>query len=116
MGRLQGRRDVGPSAEAGIYQAAVPQAVERLAIDVRALRLDEHRLLPFQAQPLKVLVNALDELRPAPRLVEVLDPKQESAADFLRPGSPKRRTVSVAQMQPAGRRRGEAGDVHMSPT
>ncbi len=68
-----------------IDQPALAQPVERLGIASRALRLDQHRLVPIEAQPAQILEDAVDELGPAAALVEILDPQQEFAAAFARP-------------------------------
>ena len=99
--------DVGAGAEAGIDQARALQALERGRIRGRPLRLDQHRLVPVEAEPAQVLEDPVDELGPAARLVEILDPQPELAAALARPSMAERRAVGMAEMQPAGRRRRE---------
>ena len=62
-----------------------------------------------QTEPAKVFENPFHELGPAAGLVEVLNPQQELAAARFRPLMAEHGAVSVAQMQPSGRRRREAG-------
>jgi len=76
--------DVSAGAEAGEYQPSRPQIIERALVCSGALRLYQHRLVPLEAEPLQVLINPADELRLAPRLVEVLDPKAKLAARLSR--------------------------------
>ena len=78
--RVQRGGDIRAGAEAGVNQAARAQLFERRFVVGAALRLDQHRLVPVEPEPAQVLVDAVDELGPAARLVEVLDPEQELAA------------------------------------
>ena len=103
MRRGQRLRDVGAGAEAGIGEPARFQLVERGLVRRRPLRLDQHRSVPFEAEPAQVLEDAVDELGLAARLVEILDPEAELAAAFSRPGMAERRAIGVSEMQPAAR-------------
>src|SRR5690242_20566777 len=78
--RSQRLRDVGARAEARVDQAASPELLQRLGVGVSPLRLDQYGLGPFEAEPAQVLIDAVDQLRAATRLVEILDPQQEFLA------------------------------------
>ena len=47
-------------------------------------RLPARRFLPFDAEPGEVFINAALEFRRGPRRVDILDPKQQAAARFVR--------------------------------
>ena len=53
---------------------------------------------------------AVDELGPRPAGIDVLDPEQEGAVPRAREIVRQERRISVAEMQPSGRTRREAGD------
>ena len=105
--RLAGMGDLGadpaPGAEAGIEHAQPVEAVERLVVERHALRLAHRLAVPVEAEPEQILEDALLELRPAARAVDVLDPQQRRA----------RRRRAPTPRRPARRRRGRGGD---SPT
>ena len=84
--RFQCRGDIGAGAEAWIDQAAIAQPLERFGIDVRALRLDQHRFVPLQPEPAQILEDRVDKLGPAAGRVEILDPDQEFATAFAGAG------------------------------
>src|SRR5438067_2487044 len=114
MRRFERCGDVGTRAEAGIDEPLRPQLLERFGVNGAAMRLNEQWLIPLEPQPDQVLIDAVDELGPAARWVEILDAQQELAAALPRSRVPEERAVSVSQMQPSSGRRREAGD-HSSP-
>ena len=108
MRRRQRLSYVGTRAEAGIDQAPRLQLLQRLDIGGRSLRLHDHRLVPLETEPSEVLIDALNELGPASRLVQVLDPQQE----FLASGGPEHRAIGMSKVQSPGRRRRESRHNH----
>ena len=115
-GASSGGGDVGAGAEAGIDEALLAKPLERCRVGRATLRLHQHRLGPLEPEPFQVREDAVDELGPAARLVEILDAQQELAAAFARADCAKHGAVSVAEMQPSGRRRREARDYHACPS
>ena len=101
MGRGQRLRDLGAGAEAGIDQPFGPQSIKSLLVQIGPLRLHDRFAVPCEAEPLQVLVNALDELGSAAPWVEILDPEQELAAAGARMGVAYRRRESMAEMEPS---------------
>ena len=99
MRRLERGGDVGARAEAGVDEAARTQLVERIGVNRAAQRLDEHGLIPFEAEPDQVLIDAVDVLGAAARWVEVFDPQQEFAAGITRTRMAEHRAVGVAQIK-----------------
>jgi hypothetical protein len=59
--------------------------IQRLSIGNAPLRLHQDRLVPIETQPTQILKDPVDELGPAARRVEILDPDEKSAAVLLRP-------------------------------
>ena len=53
---------------------------------------------------------AVDMLGPRPAGIDILDPEQEGAVALAREIMGQQRRISMAEMQPAGRARREAGD------
>ena len=111
MWRFERGGDVRPGAEARIDQPRFAKPVERASISITALRLHQHRLVPLESEPAQILEDSVDELGPAASWVEVLDPDEEFIARLAR----QRRAVSVAEMQPSGRRWSETRDLHARP-
>ncbi len=64
--------------------------------------------VPCEPQPLHVLIDAVDELRPAPPLVQILDPH----APVIARCAADDRAIGMAEMQAPGRRGGEAAGGH----
>jgi hypothetical protein len=60
----------------------------------------------------QVVQGPIDELGPAARPIEILDPEQEFAAAFARALVAKGSAVRMAKMQPSGRRRREPRHNH----
>jgi len=106
--------DVGAGAEAGIGEPARLQRLEGMLVRLGSLRLDENRLAPIQPQPAKVLIDAVNELAPRARLVEILDPQQGLPAACLRARMALDGAIGMAKVKPPGRRRREAGDEHFN--
>src|SRR5258707_12548964 len=104
--------DVGAGAEAGIDQPERAQLLERGGISRGALGLDDRWPIPCEAEPMQVLFNARNELGAAARPVEVFDPQQELTAALARRGVADDGAKRMAEMEPPGRRRREAGDDH----
>ncbi len=65
------------------------------------LRLAARRLWPVQPQPAQVFDDGGLEFRPGPRLVDILDAQQETAAGLARHPRIEEGGEGVAQMQPA---------------
>jgi hypothetical protein len=86
--------------------------LQRLTVIRASVGLDQHRRVPIDAEPTQILFDARHELRAAAGLVEILDAQQEAAAAGARPGMPNDGAVGVAQVEPPGRRRREAGNDH----
>ena len=95
--------DVGARAEAGIDEAARLRALQCRGVGGYPLRLHQDRLVPVKAEPAQIFEDAVDELGPAPRLVEILDPEQELPAVFARPRMPEDGAIGMAEVQPPGR-------------
>ena len=108
--------DLGAGASAGVDEALALQPLERLGVERQPFGLVDHLPVPFEAEPEQVLDDPVDMLGPGPPRIDILDAQQEGAALLAREIVREQRRISVAQMQPAGRRRGEAGDcVHEEP-
>ncbi len=104
------RGHLGPGLEAAVQQAGLGQPGQRRRVAVQPPRLDDHRLVPDEAQPGQVLEDGGLELRPAAGGVDVLHAQQETAADG--PGGVEggQGGKRVPAMQQAGGGGGEAGD------
>src|SRR6185312_5176607 len=85
------------------------QLIECFAVGGGALRLDQRRSIPPDPQPAQILIDFVDELGPAARLVEILDPQVELAAALQRPRLSDRGAIGVPEVQQSRRRRSEAG-------
>ena len=77
-------------------------------------RLDDRLFIPIEAEPFQILVDAVDEFRPASARVKVLDAQQETTAAAPRAGMPKDRRVGMAEVEPPGRRGGKTCDLQDS--
>jgi hypothetical protein len=99
-----------PRAEAGIDQAVRPQARKCFRIIGKMLGLPPRRAVEPQAEPGKILMDRLLELRLAARLVDVLDPQQQPSAERRRDALVCQRRERMAEMQPPVRARREAQD------
>jgi hypothetical protein len=73
--------------------------------------LHPHRPIPGDAQPSQIFGNRRSIFRPAPPLIDILQPEQKP----LPPRARKQRREGVAKMQIASRARGEAGGVVHAP-
>jgi hypothetical protein len=73
--------------------------------------LHPHRPIPANAQPGKIFRNRRRIFRPAPPLIDILQPQQKP----LPPRARKQRRKGVAKMQITGRARGKAGGVVHAP-
>ena len=105
-------RDVGARAEAGVNHAPRFQCIECGLVGSGPPRLDLHRLVPADAEPMQILEDAVDEFLPAAGLVKVLDPEEELAPGLPGPLMPDDRTKGMAKMQPTRRRRRETRHNH----
>ena len=94
---------------AGIDPARLLQPLELALIDVEPLRLTDHGVR-LEAEPAEVLDDRLDIFLPAALQVGVVDPQQEPPAILQREQRIVQRGADIADMEPAGRRRGETGD------
>jgi hypothetical protein len=110
--RSQGLGNVRSSAEAGESEAACLQVFERIFIRVPAFRLDQNGVVPFDPEPAKILENPTDELRSAPRLVEILDPQSELSSPAARSRMADCGTQCVTEVEPTGRGGCETGNDH----
>ena len=106
-GRLA-RGDFGARAETGIEQPHVPQARQRRGIGIAARRLEQHRPVPIQPQPLKVGQDRSDMIGAAARAIDILDPQEEAPAARARQIVRQHRRIGVPQMQPPCRTRRKA--------
>ena len=102
MRRLERGGDIASGAETGIEEPSFPEMLKSFPVPRNSLRLDEKWSVPLEAKPAQVLENSLDELWPASRLIEVLDPQEESAAAFARSLVAENRTIGVTKMQLPG--------------
>ncbi len=110
MRRAHGLLDILARFEAAIDQPAPPQMLQQRFIFGHVLRLHPHRLLPADAQPGEILENPLHEMRPAARLVDILDAQDEPPARRLRLREIQPRRIGMAQVQPSRRRGCETCD------
>ena len=107
-----GGGDIGAAAEARIFETHGAQPVERRVVHRAACRLAHDRPVPIDAEPCQVIVDRRLEFGAAARVVDVLDAQAELAAGLPRPPPAGERRKGVAEVEVAGRRRGEAGDAH----
>src|SRR5262245_3905425 len=114
MRRSQRLGDLGAAAKAGIDQAGCPQFLQRGGIKADTLRLDDRRAVEIEAQPLQILDDAFEKFWSAAARVEILDPDAERARACPSMGVTDDRRKSMAQVQAAGRRRGETCDLQDS--
>jgi hypothetical protein len=84
------------------------------SIKLGPLRLDQHIPIPADAQPFQVLVNSIDEFRPAAAGIEILDTQFELAAAGPRMGVAQCSREGMPKMEQAGWRRGETCDLQDS--
>ena len=97
--------DVRPGAEAGVGETGRAQGLERFLIRGGTLRLNQYRLVPIEAEPAQILVDVAHELRPAARLVEILDTEQETPAALECLSMAERRAVRmVMNIRPVAQR------------
>jgi hypothetical protein len=119
MGGLQGAQDILTRTGAGVRRAQFAQAIELSSIQFDSLALvvrgerpaDVRAFVPGEAEPLKVLDECSSELGPDTGAVQIFVAEDERAASgacaFLR--DPK--STCMAEVQIAGRRRGEASAI-----
>jgi hypothetical protein len=94
----------------GIDQLLGYQQVEDRLVLRKMLGLPARRLLPVDAQPGKVVIDALLVFRRAALEIDVLDPQQETPVRARRPFAVENGRQRMAEMQlPIGARR-EAED------
>ena len=106
--------NLGAGAIAGVDQALRPQDLQRLGIGGGALRLDDRGAVMPEAEPFQILENAVDKLRTAAPGIKILDPQEEQPAALARLRMAKCRRISVTQVEPTRRRRGETCDLQDS--
>ena len=100
---------------AGIDPAGLAQPLELALVEVEPLRL-AHDLVRCQPEPVEIVADRLVELRGRALAVGVVDAQDERAAVLPREQAVVQRGADVADVQPAGRRRREAGDdAHFGP-
>ena len=116
MRRAERGGDVGAGAEAGIDQPVGAQPFECVGISGASGRLDERLAIPDQAEPAQILFDGGDELGPAARRVEILDPQQEAPARLAGRRMAEDGALGVTEMQLPGRRRREASRQHILRT
>jgi hypothetical protein len=110
----QGLGDLGPRAETGVDQPIRLQPVERCLVEVGPLRLHDRLAVDRQPEPGDVLEYAVDELRSAPRGIEILDPQQPLSPARPRLGVAEHRRKSMAEVQAPRRRWGKTCDLQDS--
>jgi hypothetical protein len=101
--------DCGAGAEAGIDEAAGAQPVQRLGVEREPFGLPHHLAVEFQAEPAQVLDDAVDERDAAAAGVDILDAEQEVAAAGAGEIVREHCREGMAEVEPAGGRRREAG-------
>ena len=106
--------DLGAGAETGIDQPVSLQPVERLLVKLGPLGLDDRLAIDRQPEPIEILENAVDKLRPAAAGVEIFDPQQEFAAARPGMGMTEHRRKGMAEVQPSRGRGGETCDLQDS--
>ena len=94
---------------AGIDAPGVLQPLKLALIEVEPLRLADDQV-GSEAHPLEVVTDRLVELGRRPLGVGIVDPEDEFAAILPREQIIVKRGADVADVQPPGRRRREAGD------
>lgn len=77
------------------------QLLESFGIGIGAARLDDLPIVVTDAEPFKVLENAVDELGTAAAGVEILDPEQEFPAAIPRNRMAERRRIGMSQVEPS---------------
>ena len=97
------------SLVAGVDAARRLQPLEFALVEVESLGLANH-LIRLQSQPIQVVADRLVEFGGRALAVGVVDPQDEGSAMLLREQIVVQRGADVADVQPARRRRGEAGD------
>ena len=112
--RSQRLGNLGARAETGIDEALRLQLLESFGISIGAVRLDDCPIVVMDAEPFKVLENAVDELETAAAGVEILDPEQEFSAAISCDGMAQRRRIGMSQVEPSGRRGGKTCDLQDS--
>ncbi len=85
------------------------EPLELAFVEIEPLRLAHHGVR-LEAEPLQVIPDQLVELGSRALAVGVVDPEDEGAAMFPGKQIIVQRRADVADVQPAGRRRREAGD------
>jgi hypothetical protein len=85
------------------------QLLELALVEVEPLRLANHSV-GLKAEPVEIVADRLIELGRRALAVGIVGPQDELAAMFLREQIIMKRRANVADVQPARRRRREAGD------
>jgi len=105
------RLDLERRTEAGVDETVALELAERQGIGRPAGRLQDDRLVPQEAEPAQILVDACDELGSAALAVGVLDAQQEPATAAPGEQPVEERGARIAEMQLAARARCEPGGV-----
>src|SRR5258706_10929648 len=103
-------RDLAAALEARIDEPERLKPRKRRAIFIKMRTLAPHRLLELDAKPRQILVDRLLVVRPAARLVDVLDPQKKPPARRPRQLGIEQRGERMPKMQIAVRARREAED------
>jgi|GEM_PF-4139553 len=109
LGRSTRRRNIRPGAKTRVKPWPQPRQSRPVFRRMRALH--PHRPIPTHPQPGQIFGNRRRIFRPAPPLIDILQPQQKP----LPPRARKKRREGVAKMQITGRARGEAGGVVHTP-
>jgi hypothetical protein len=108
-GGADGRLDLGAGAAAGVGEAEAGEAVEGGGVAGAVLGLAEDGLGPGEAEPGEVAVDRRLVLGAAAGGVDVLDAEEEAAGLLAGELGGGQGREGVAEVERAGRRRGEAG-------
>lgn len=84
-GRFYFTLDIAPRAEAGVGQAGLLQAAQRVAIICKMVALVADVPLPPEPQPGQIVDQLRGVFRPAAVMVDVLDAQQQPGMVFFGP-------------------------------
>jgi len=100
--------DLAAGAEAGEDETARLEFRQGLCVVFQMFALAAPRSVEYDPEPGEIIDDRSFELGLAARRIGVLDAQQETAMQRFRPARVAKRGISVAEMQPAIGRRGEA--------
>ena len=109
IARAARAENLAARAKAGIDQVQPPQPRQRRRVVLEMLALPARRARECHSEPLHIFEDRDFEFAPAARRIDIFDPKQQLAAAAARKLRVADRGIGVPEMQPAVRRRREAG-------